>query len=1087
MHLPSHARRNMLRAVVGLTLIGGMLPHASAADAPAQAGNLLKNPSFASGLAEWKLATPGEKDGFALPEVDPAVFRGNDMASLKLTPQAGMRLVYLQQVDISRHPRITRYRVSGWRRCQGVPPGWESGICLKWSGTQSTCPPDSDWEREGVEVTAPPGTEPLSVQIYLRVINKPGAPPPAGGGTVWYDDITLEPVTETGTPAPAPAATVPAPASVVVDAFYPLGERGLFLPQQPIQFSLSGKNNDATPAELEILLRVKDFCAVPAGEQTLKLTVGSGAGFSQTIDLPAPGRLGFFAVKAEIRKAGTVVAWPSAGFCVIQPVQEHDPYFGMDANGLTEELLNAYRMIGVGSLGISQPWALPDDALADPKGYIRKQIETRWAPFWKSDFNLVGYVKIDPGFHAKRHKDETKARRDKGLFPYPDAVFTDLASAVEAEAEVMKDRIKTWIICEEIDAWVQNPNAPAGSGTCELARHILMTRIAYEKLKKGVPDSFVAGLAVCMDYATDPPYAFVRRVMPELKDSVDAIGVHPYCGNHQLGRGAPCGPEAGKLREVLLATQKLQQEWGKSKTLVIPEKGLAIPYHTPPDHPLQKVHASLHARNLIVAKSAGSVIFNSLHMGVAHGWARWRKAELSKSTDENPVSDYGIWKQTLDAKDNLCYQPRAAVAAYATVARMLANAIDIDPIELKVRDGFYCYIFQRKETAVASLWTTDRKPYTVCVALPAAGEFCDLMGNGRSIPAGAAEFALSEAPVFLTCKADPKFLAGAIEKTVFPSLPPLKAEAHLTDLSTLTFFLVNQTQQPVDATIEIDAPKNVQLAERARNVTVPASERLSADFALAGADLATLKDEVLSARVKAGGQTVNVSTPLGVIPVARTPASADIDGDLAKYAKLAPIILDRPGFLAPSKAQMPESHLWDNAADLSVKCWLTWDEKFFRIAACVTDDIHMQRQTGGSIWMDDCLQFAVDTKNDALSPETTGRAGYDDSDYNLGLALTASGPACYCWVDRGKTKKEGPRAFPLAVKREGSDTVYEVAIPWDSLAPLEPKPGKVFRFSFIVFDSDKTEDSQAAYYMALTPGIAGGQDPSQYKTFVLVP
>ena len=42
MHLPSHARRNMLRAVVGLTLIGGMLPHASAADAPAQAGNLLK-------------------------------------------------------------------------------------------------------------------------------------------------------------------------------------------------------------------------------------------------------------------------------------------------------------------------------------------------------------------------------------------------------------------------------------------------------------------------------------------------------------------------------------------------------------------------------------------------------------------------------------------------------------------------------------------------------------------------------------------------------------------------------------------------------------------------------------------------------------------------------------------------------------------------------------------------------------------------------------------------------------------------------------------------------------------------------------
>lgn len=105
----------------------------------------------------------------------------------------------------------------------------------------------------------------------------------------------------------------------------------------------------------------------------------------------------------------------------------------------------------------------------------------------------------------------------------------------------------------------------------------------------------------------------------------------------------------------------------------------------------------------------------------------------------------------------------------------------------------------------------------------------------------------------------------------------------------------------------------------------------------------------------------------------------------------------------------------------------------------------------------------------------------------MGMALTSAGPQCYCWVDKGKTEDAGPRTFPLVVKREGSETVFELAIPWESLAPLEPRPGKAFGFSFVVFDSDCTEDRQAAYGMALTPGIAGGQDPSAYRTFVLEP
>ncbi|MBU0608083.1 MAG: hypothetical protein KKI08_09345 [Armatimonadetes bacterium] len=59
-----------------------------------------------------------------------------------------------------------------------------------------------------------------------------------------------------------------------------------------------------------------------------------------------------------------------------------------------------------------------------------------------------------------------------------------------------------------------------------------------------------------------------------------------------------------------------------------------------------------------------------------------------------------------------------------------------------------------------------------------------------------------------------------------------------------------------------------------------------------------------------------------------------------------------------------------------------------------------------------------------------------------------------------------------------------VVLAWEALH-VQPRPGLAFAFSFIVFDMDSPDEKQAAYWLGLTPGIAGGQDPSQYRTFVL--
>jgi len=189
--------------------------------------------------------------------------------------------------------------------------------------------------------------------------------------------------------------------------------------------------------------------------------------------------------------------------------------------------------------------------------------------------------------------------------------------------------------------------------------------------------------------------------------------------------------------------------------------------------------------------------------------------------------------------------------------RMLANVAD--PVEVNVRAGFYAYVFKKNESAVAAIWTTEQKPYSVSIELPVAVECCDLMGNTRSLPAGAAELKMSESPIFLVCKADAQALAAAIQKTIFPSRPPVKAEARLSDLSTLTFHLVNQTQQPVEAEIELDPLKGAQVSPTSRKATVPASERTTVDFQIAGAPSAPLR-----ARVKANGQIIPISEDLSI-------------------------------------------------------------------------------------------------------------------------------------------------------------------------------------------------------------------------------
>lgn len=234
---------------------------------------------------------------------------------------------------------------------------------------------------------------------------------------------------------------------------------------------------------------------------------------------------------------------------------------------------------------------------------------------------------------------------------------------------------------------------------------------------------------------------------------------------------------------------------------------------------------------------------------------------------------------------------------------------------------------------------------------------------------------------------------------------------------------------------------------------------------------------------KPGNYTVPVHVLLGdradyTIPVAvgvpllchyaRT--TPRINGDLTEWADAFAIRLDQ--------ADQVRNKRWGGPADLSAQVLTFWDERYFYIAASVTDDVNVQPFSPEKMSSGDSLQFAIDARRRAL-PEA---AGYSDDDHEFVLGMGPLRPAVY--------RLAGPRTMPLglvtdarvAVRRVGNRTIYEAAIPWVELTPARPENGAVVGFSVLVNDND----GQGRGFIELTPGMDPVKEPGKFLALRLI-
>jgi hypothetical protein len=202
-------------------------------------------------------------------------------------------------------------------------------------------------------------------------------------------------------------------------------------------------------------------------------------------------------------------------------------------------------------------------------------------------------------------------------------------------------------------------------------------------------------------------------------------------------------------------------------------------------------------------------------------------------------------------------------------------------------------------------------------------------------------------------------------------------------------------------------------------------------------------------------EATTVNTSVAFDPIVRR--SPTVDGDLAEYDDVPTISLSGQGTSTISDHGGP--------SDLGGDVWITWDDEHLYLAAAVSDDEHVQGNTGSSIWKGDSIQLGV--------------TGTKEDSYRLfNLGHTPEGPQIYGITQPTKSDSRFVEAAAIETARDDGSGVtrYEVAIPWSEVP--DSADAQSFRLSLLVNDNDG--DGRKGY-VEWGSGMGSGNDPEQFR------
>jgi hypothetical protein len=172
---------------------------------------------------------------------------------------------------------------------------------------------------------------------------------------------------------------------------------------------------------------------------------------------------------------------------------------------------------------------------------------------------------------------------------------------------------------------------------------------------------------------------------------------------------------------------------------------------------------------------------------------------------------------------------------------------------------------------------------------------------------------------------------------------------------------------------------------------------------------------------------------------------------------------------------------WSGRSDLYGSFYAGWDADNLYLGIEVTDDVHVQIESGLLIYQGDDVEIQVDAD---LGGDFRA-ASLSDDDCQIGLSagdLAQKRPEAYIWRPPGR--EQPGTMIELAAQKTSDGYVMEAAVPWWTLGgrpPVETAVG----FCLGLGDNDTPGTSEQQTMVSTAP-LRKWSDPTTWGTLVLV-
>lgn len=1001
--------------------------------------NLIENGDFENGVSQWKV--PGWKSSWLVPAHDKANSQGmGGTGSMRMdwTNKHTFYVIYHKEVKIP--AGLKELEISFWTKSKGYEnstkgifnlavefpelkkkKGWSNGISTPWNKTQP------EWTLFEKKIPIPDGV--TKMKFTMRIHGSKNK-----SGTTWVDNVYIGPVR-------IKAKEAVQEKKIVLTRGIPLCDHGgVYYPGEPITYSYEFKENKIAGKTLDFSWQVNDYDGKKVVSGTQKVTFPGTAAGTFHLKLPDLKNFrGWFALKGKLSENGLTVAdVTSSGMVLEKQVGRRDPFFTAKGAGSYERQIR----MGNGSISFfiqrrfvqTGPTSYSEKHMNRLEQQLKDCERLGFEPFFQFYISQALNLKSNPK-QPKYLFDKVNEKLAKGIDPYDEEYYKTWQHMFATFYQRFGKRVTDWYIADEI-------YHSYSLSKYEIPHYIAVLKLLHQEVKKKDPSKMIGGGNTFMD--RDP---IGKKMWPSVKDYVDGLVCSLYLGSTTAGKGLNVtSPEQWGLLNSFAGTRAVI---GKDKFISSTESGYSFIDYPAIDGDITKNVATIVARNMVLLKTLGVrkwTYFTFINDGMYES-KKWGYGRI----------DYGMWNKATG-----CPKPHAA--AWAVSARMLAFVEN--PINASPHGDVYCYVFKKGNKTLAAFWAFNKDGVEAVIDMPAPWSGVDFVGRPLKGKAGKQRMTLNEQVRYLEFDAPQEVVAKAFRNGRY-----LLPEAYVTltreNGDMVSIYLLNKTSKELTGTATLN---NLP----AKKFKVPASKLSKVFFRCPPGS------GKLNAKAQINGLTYSISKDdewYGVMRLATAPSIQN--GQLKGFEKATPLVMDSVKHLMPDNA---DGHgFWNGKEDLSAKIYLGYDKNYFYLAADVTDDVNVIRNYGINAWNQDSIQFGFDTANNAFDT-VLFPGGYDGDDREFIISGTPRGPELFCYT--GTPDIERKNLEKPQVVRVGTRTLYLGRIPWSALGHLKGKPGTVFGFNLVVFDTDNPKGSLACH-MDFSKGITYRKAPAMFKRFIL--